>query len=328
MEKGLLIGNGINRGIGGVDWGNLLKNISVEYGVSYNEDIPMPLEFERIANEILSKEPSPAKKSIYLDIKKKIKSQIETVTLSGSAVHDMLPFVGVDCIMTTNYDSLIEQAFDPSYVYAGATNIKYAMHPTSAIGTVSFYHPHGITESTQSICLGYEHYMGQVQHLRDDINHKENNENSKMNIMRILRGEKGLAKDTWGERFYNTNIGILGLGLYESEADLWWLLTHRASLYYQDYNNEGRKLISNTIIFYDVIDNREPNFDGMNDAEIAEIKRSIASKKQTQINRHKLLEKSFVEVVLEVLTKESDTYTGAYLKFLDDFKNRTFKTSD
>lgn len=46
MKNYLLIGNGLNKCLpSGIPWGNLLENIANQYGVSYNPNIAMPLEF-------------------------------------------------------------------------------------------------------------------------------------------------------------------------------------------------------------------------------------------------------------------------------------------
>lgn len=324
MSKGLLIGNGLNIGIGGISWGDLLKNVADEYGVSYNSNIPMPMEFERIVNEYLSGTGAKKGTEIYAEIKKKITKQIKGVTLPSDAIQRRLPALGLDCILTTNYDNLLEQAYDSTAVYSGSNRLKYTFQPTSVIDGTSFFHPHGILESTQSICLGYEHYMGQVQHLRDELNKKDNNESDKMGIIKVLRGDPDAIHDSWGEKFYTTNLGIIGLGLYESESDLWWLITHRASLYYQDYIGIGRKLINNTIIYYDVLDERPIETAGKTDEEIDVAKQKRMADRQIKENKYDLLRNSHVEVVIHTLKDAKDTYADAYNKFLDDFERRSF----
>lgn len=55
MEKTLLIGNGLNRTLRfSISWSELLRDIADEHGVEYISDLPMPLEFERIVNAMLS----------------------------------------------------------------------------------------------------------------------------------------------------------------------------------------------------------------------------------------------------------------------------------
>ena len=76
MGKSLLIGNGLNRSlINSIAWSNILKEVADEYHVEYNADIPMPLEFERIVNKILSVHINPSK-DLYLEIKKKVADKL------------------------------------------------------------------------------------------------------------------------------------------------------------------------------------------------------------------------------------------------------------
>lgn len=81
MDKTLLIGNGLNRTLkSSISWEDLLDDIANEYGVEHIDNLPMPLEFERIVNTILRKSSNPSSQ-IYNDIKKK--SQIKFRTKSS-----------------------------------------------------------------------------------------------------------------------------------------------------------------------------------------------------------------------------------------------------
>lgn len=72
MDKCLLIGNGLNRCLEhSIKWGELLRKIADDYGVSYNGQIPMPIEFEYIANQIFEKQQTPTPK-LYSEIKSKV----------------------------------------------------------------------------------------------------------------------------------------------------------------------------------------------------------------------------------------------------------------
>ena len=71
MDKTLLIGNGLNRTLkSSISWEDLLDDIANEYGVEHIDNLPMPLEFERIV--ILFCENHPIQVvSIYNDNKEK-----------------------------------------------------------------------------------------------------------------------------------------------------------------------------------------------------------------------------------------------------------------
>ncbi len=73
MKNYLLICNGLTKCLpSGIPWGNLLENIANQYGVSYNPDIAMPLEFERIVNEYLAKTPVNSISNDFIDAVKKL----------------------------------------------------------------------------------------------------------------------------------------------------------------------------------------------------------------------------------------------------------------
>lgn len=314
MNNYLLIGNGLNRCLpDGIPWGNLLKNIADKYSVSYDPNITMPLEFERIVNEYLDSNPSiDAPASVIHDIKCEIANIIGKVNLQEGAIHYRLNGLDLNGILTTNYDVLIEKAFDEEYIYDGSTSKKYLFEKTGVVNTKQFYHLHGIANCAPSLCLGYEHYMGMVEHLRRNLNAKKNNISTEMAIKRILFEEEP-AKETWGELFYTSNIGIIGLELSESESDIWWLITHRASLYYSDYcslRSDGR--LSNTIVYYDILD--EEKKDKPEDEE-KRIYTEFAKK-----NKHKLLKNEHIEVKTVAIGSECKSYKEAYTLIIEDIR--------
>ena len=52
---------------------------------------------------------------------------------------------------------------------------------------------------------------------------------------------------TWAEYFFTKNIFIFGLGLYECDFDLWWLISYRAKLL-----QENTYQINNKIYYFNV----------------------------------------------------------------------------
>ena len=310
MENCILIGNGLNQCLkGAVPWGNLLKHVADELNVSYNPDIPMPMEFERIINEYLggrSVEDIP--KDIYTLIKSKIAALIQHASLRDDSIHMRLKDISVDSVLTTNYDTLLEAVYEPGYVYGGKKASTYLLDPTWEHEGVKFFHVHGIADNPKSICLGYEHYMGIVKQLRDTLNKNSDNKSDEKAIKQILFGERK-PLGSWGEKFYTSNMAIVGLGLTESESDLWWLITHRASLYYSNYA-DIRRVLRNTIVFYDVIDERKTG-DPAN-----EKKRQAAN--IAKRNRHLLLKDSHVTVKALVLGKDCSSYEEAYGLIFDE----------
>lgn len=310
MEKTLLIGNGLNRTLRfSISWSELLRDVADEYGVEYIADLPMPLEFERIVNAILWNSVIPSVQ-IYSDVKEKIAKKIKYTKLPEDAIHRELTTLKTDAIITTNYDYLLEYAFNKDFVYKGRTNSKYLWEATSAQQGVKFYHMHGMADNPDSICLGYEHYMGIVEKLRSKLNAKVKNRQSEMKIKKILAGEDGPTGE-WGERFYTTDVDIIGLGLTTAESDIWWLLTHRASIYYTNYC-DIRNYMKNQITYYDVIDDLERNE--------PEDERARQQKLAEKEKIHQLLKGAHVRVVTFDLSKCDMKYENAYRQIIQSIR--------
>lgn len=253
MKNTLLIGNGLNRCLpGGIPWENLLEDMAKRYSINTFKDVPMPLEFERLVNMHLSQNNNNYD-DVYKDEKIRISDKIKKVKLPQNALHRKILDLPISSIITTNYDSLLEEVYSTKHTLKNkGGNIKYLEESTGLFNGVKFFHCHGHADIPNTICLGYEHYMGIVERMRRSI--KAESGKSKT-IREILLGNE-LSKGTWYERFFTTNIAIVGLGLYQCEVDLWWLLTQRASWYYNDYQGM-KKIIRNRIVYYDIIDDIE-----------------------------------------------------------------------
>ncbi len=266
MNTTILLGNGINRCIlSDISWGNLLEVIAREYDVNLNRDVSFPMQFENIVNQILKKRKTPGD-SIYVEVKEKISEPLKNAQLPLSAPHRAFTSAA-DCILTTNYDFLLEQSLDADIAslpfYPRQSQNKYNLKNPFRAGGKEVFHIHGDILRTQSICLGYEHYAGTLQHLREAIaRKKKTGKEEKPSIIRILeKSPSSGASDSsvttaWAEKFFTDNVHIVGLGLSESEIDLWWLITYRAYLYYSDRFG-AKSLIRNTIVYHDIA--LEPN---------------------------------------------------------------------
>ena len=301
MSTALLIGNGLNRSLkNSISWSNLLKSIAEEYRVKYNGTISMPLEFECIVNQYLKTNYNPSDK-VYFEIKEKIAKKLNYTLLPDGAIHQELAYLPIDALMTTNYDNLLEYVYNPSYSYKGRKDKKYLFDATSSQNGVSFYHVHGHADSPKTICLGYEHYMGLVENMRREINSGIKGSAGKMKIVETLL-DPSQRRNTWYERFYTDDIGIIGLGLYESEVDLWWLITHRAYLYYSNYFGIRKKL-NNKITYFDILDNT---------------KRIDLEQKQ---KIHYMLKNSHVDVKTYTIGKDCIDHEDAYYSIFRCIRN-------
>ena len=98
MDRCLLIGNGLNRTLKhSIPRGDLLKDVSEQLGTEYYQDIPLPLEFERIINSYLghSQQPTP---EIYSSIKRIVINKIKDTKLPENAIHRRLSETKIDSI--------------------------------------------------------------------------------------------------------------------------------------------------------------------------------------------------------------------------------------
>ena len=310
MENCLLIGNGLNQCLkDGVPWGNLLQDIARDFHLTSNPNIPLPLEFERLVNQYLQNQPGIGEE-VYLETKEKVARKLMDVSLPENAIHNDIKQMKISTVITTNYDLLLENVFDRKFIPEIPKGIarkpaKYLYKSIGSVNGISFYHPHGCGMEAGTICLGYEHYMGIVEKARSQLNAKSKATQEK-HIKSILFGEEDF-QNTWMEKFYTSNIAILGLGLYQCEVDLWWILTHRASLYYTNYHNIRKKL-NNTITYYDVIEDIPAKDEG----EQGRLQMLLE-----QSNKHQLLEGLHVRVCTYKLS-EFGTYFESYKKIIND----------
>lgn len=166
-----------------------------------------------------------AKDDAYTEIKQEIISLLKTAALPINAPHKALTD-NADSIITTNYDFLIEQSIDKIFsienipVRSKDGNNKYNLRNSIIVSEKEVFHIHGDMSRAQSICLGYEHYAGTVQHLREAIATKKDVGGEKIPaIVLALRNQK-YSTNTWAEKLFTDDVNIVGLGLTQSEIDM------------------------------------------------------------------------------------------------------------
>jgi hypothetical protein len=300
--KSILVGNGLNRCIEtNNSWGDLLESLANRLNVKKSfEEYNLPFEYEVIVNEYMKQNKKIT--DPYMETKEQICSFIQGFDKpSEIGLFDELFKVNFDNLMTTNYDYMLEKFLNSKFKgIAPHKNTKYLLNKTGNEQEINFYHIHGDVNFPRTICLGYEHYIGLTAKLRDEINKNEKKKSKEMKIINKLY-ELTEFENTWEEKFYTDDISIIGLGLDDSEVDLWWILTHRASVYYRNPNDVRSKL-KNRIVFYDVID---PN--------------ANESEKNKKKNRHKRLKSMHVEVVVKELIRE-ETYKDKYFEMINEIK--------
>lgn len=264
MKHALLLGNGLNRLAGGVDWAKLLQGL-VPPGHQAPGMSSLTMEFEKIYaewnveainKELLSK--YEMKKWIrdrfYTEEKKTNKCEGEKQDDNCQLLRDftMLP---VKHILTTNYDYDLEKAIDPDFkrdkspakTKERLCSLKRKLIPDGRPvqeASKVVWHIHGEIGGPESICLGYEHYCAQLAAMRQLLTTPNDNLPGGPYLTRFL--EKGdFNPNSWLTLFFTHNIHIIGLSLSFLEIDLWWLLTYRHQ--YQLRHSQAPK---NKIIYY------------------------------------------------------------------------------
>lgn len=304
MKNCLFLGNGLNLTLNNYSWNNLLSSIADYVGTESIEGISLPLEFERLMNIKLSRNPGiQDKDGVFSKAKARAIAPLKDLALTDNSVHEIIPDIGFDAVITTNYDFMIESAFDSGFIYE-KSNELYCDNKTSTINGVDIYHAHGSIASTKSICLGFEHYVKLLNHIRNDLSTKS---------IKALLGRSEDDNSKWYHKFLTDNVYIVGFGLSESEIDIWSLITKRASLYYRNKDGLQRR-IDNRIVYYEIIDDTSKTHQFYNaklallEAEHIEVKRrylkSFLEKEQISDEDKKRAYKAAYSSILKEIAEE------------------------
>ena len=240
----LLIGNGINNINNKENWADLLKSMTktckVENKVEINNNKPFPLLYEEI---YLKSTHIPE-----LILKKHIAKEVQNI--EENEIHELIREKRFKDIITTNYEYTLQgklPTLENDIKNLGRIKeTKYSIFRHNKINDTRVWHIHGECKVPDSITLGYEHYGGQLQQMRNYVvsgTHykKKQNQNSLSSRLK----SKEIFSESCLELFFTRNIHIVGLALDFVESDIWWLLTYRARL-----KKIRENKISNKIFYY------------------------------------------------------------------------------
>lgn len=255
-RRTLVLGNGLSMVMtdNALSWGDLLDKISVDAQSGRRkpwpfEEIPSPLDFEQIAAKIPNAVLRGSDPYEYLQGKVS-KHLPKHPALLASSLPTKLADTSPDCIVTTNYDEVYEDAigsalpsslYVPSASYRSTRQRKQWEFETARFElagepkTIRFFHPHGTLSKKRTICLGYHQYLDLVGEISRDINlgaWRVPGTRLDMRYSRLELVMRGILRErgTWYERLFVDDVDIVGLGLSYAEYDFWWLLTKRAQL--------------------------------------------------------------------------------------------------
>jgi hypothetical protein len=231
----LLIGNGFNRLSMQLSWQQLLSKLTAELGldgqVKYHEQKPLSLLFEELCVRV------PDFKTVRAaehEVKRKIASLMDSFPPHKLLLPLVVQF---DSILTTNYDASIEDALAGPLYYCQSTipESRYSLFRKNEVGTRQVWHIHGDASRPQTILLGYDHYAGYLQKIRNYVTNGLSPTESKaaQSIASARRrdikcegeGERSIL--SWVNLFLRDHLHIVGFGFDFTEIDLWWLLVYK-----------------------------------------------------------------------------------------------------
>jgi hypothetical protein len=240
----LLIGNDINNINKGTSWNDLLISIKNKYHVETLENgrKPFPMLYEEIFLSAIQQQ--------HMD-EKELKTFIADAVsnIQQNELHELIRELSVENIMTTNYDFSLAGTH-PKEKTSLVNETTYSVFRQYHSLNKTYWHIHGDCNNPFSINLGYEHYCGQLQKMRDYVvngpNYSASTKIYKASLIRRLQAGRQMALQSWIDLFFTTDIHIFGLSLDFVEIDLWWLLTYRARNKFYKKNT----FIKNQIYYY------------------------------------------------------------------------------
>lgn len=223
----LLLGNGISRTYNAKSWDTIIKDCISKYSASCSfeeiKNMPANMQIVVATNNNVDKELACIQKSLIKVISEEEKSLIR-----------VLDSLKIADVLTTNYDYNIEQAFGckcSSYSFQqirrwtkevtdkeGAFNLFQYSKIEESDHVKRIWHIHGDICRKNSMVMGHYYYgklLYQLQnHLQSSIQTVKTNNSKRISF----------KPTSWVDYFMVGNVYILGLNMYLTETDLWWLL--------------------------------------------------------------------------------------------------------
>ena len=255
MNNCLLIGNGINRCFDGMSWEQLLHRIAEKHFTSADTVSSASLAFEQLKCAVLSKNIRLSSDTFASDILEEL-DNIPQEKYSALATH----FFNLDIcnILTTNFDYSIERSLIKNYNYAKYTSLvstpqerKCSSIRHTVIDGKKIFHIHGELGKKGTVCLGNVHYAENLNSIMTRILEYSEATDS-FSIKDSVFSDELVS---WAQFFFKDNIYIVGLGLYDCDMDLWWLISYRRQLML-----EGDNRIQNKIVYYYLFEEKNQNF--------------------------------------------------------------------
>jgi len=226
-EPVLFIGNDINNINNEYTWKNIINELRILVGKDADaEDIinEFPLLFENLL-QIGIKEKGITEKQLKRIIAEKL------INIIPNAIHHQIITMNLSHIVTTNYDLTLGNGLK-MIKKSVIDEKKYSVFRNYKADNTCFWHVHGDINSPETINLGFEHYGGQLQQLRNYVVTGTNYKSTKLPKLPLVRRlfNEDFQIYSWVDLFFIHDIHIIGLRLDFVEMDLWWLLTYRGKM--------------------------------------------------------------------------------------------------
>ena len=255
MSHCLIFGNGINRCCGGMSWETLLSKIASEYFASKDTVKSSTLAFEQLRCTVLSKNINVTSENFAFDVLNELDALEHSLYTEVYSCFLSLP---IDNILTTNFDYAIERTIIKDYQYDKYTKNVVMPQETkgsrirhSIIDGKKIFHIHGELGKKGTICLGNVHYATNLSSIMNTLLDYDKNSDTVRLKSSIFEGELL----SWAQFFFTSNIYIVGLGLYDCDMDLWWLIAYR-----QQLKLERDIRIKNEIVYYYLYEQKDQSF--------------------------------------------------------------------
>jgi hypothetical protein len=226
----LLVGNDINNISKGQSWKDLLQEILTfchTECVQLDDKKPFPLLYEEIFLTAIRQSHIKEK-----ELKAFIASKVGDI--APNELHGLIRDLQPEHILTTNYEYTLEGGA-PAERSSLVSERSFSIFRRYTQNGTNFWHIHGDCQNPMSINLGFEHYGGQLQQMRNYVVSGTTYTTKFAPKLPLLRRIKQgpLKEHSWLDLFFTRDIHIFGLSLDFVETDLWWLLTYRARQKFQ-----------------------------------------------------------------------------------------------
>ncbi|MCX2708617.1 SIR2 family protein [Pseudomonas sp. DCB_BG] len=227
----LILGNGINRVAMQKGWGEILRELAIHFdGVDllpYIETKPLSMFVEELCarSKLSFRKAEHEVKVEFAGLLKQIKP-----VLAHERICNLFKV-----ILTTNYDFTIEEALagpmhSPDFL---APESRYSLFRRHIAANKEIWHIHGDVGRPGSMLLGFDHYAGNLQKIRNYVTDSVEVKGAAWG--RVSSAAKGGNLEftdnrkiySWVDYFLRDHLHIVGLSLDFTEIDLWWLLLHK-----------------------------------------------------------------------------------------------------